>query len=92
MEQAMTTCDQCGAKKLGVDHWFKVSTDVSAVQMVLGTEDSADSGKPARHICGADCLMKEVAEWAARMTPMQGQSTGTEQTPWPFTLANIVLG
>ncbi len=97
MEQAMTTCDQCGVRKLVLNHWFSVSTDFRAVQLVLETEDSADIGTPARHICGADCLMKEVSQWAAKMTTaarpssMPGQNAGTEQTPWPFTLANIAL-
>jgi hypothetical protein len=66
--------------------------DVPAVQLVLEAEDSADIGRPARHICGADCLMKKVAEWAAKMpAPMPGRCVGTEQTPWPFTLAKIAL-
>ena len=97
MQQAMTTCDQCGARKLDVSHWFNVSTDFPAVQLVLETEDSADIARPARHICGADCLMKEVAEWAAKMTKAAipasapGQRVETEETPWPFTLANIAL-
>ncbi|MGA7412261.1 MAG: hypothetical protein WBW33_17420 [Bryobacteraceae bacterium] len=92
MEKAMTTCDQCGAGKIDVDHWFNVTTDFEAVQLVLEAEGSANTGKPVRHVCGRECLMKEVAEWAARMTaPMPGQCVATEQTPWPFTLANIAL-
>lgn len=92
MQQAMTTCDQCGARKLAVNHWFNVSIDFPAVQLVLETEDSADTGKPARHICGTDCLMKEVAACASKMAATAGDRLRTEQTPWPFTLANIALG
>jgi len=97
MEQLTTTCDQCGATERDASHWFNVSAGFAAAQLVLETDDSADIGKPARHICGADCLMKEVAEWAAKMTmtavpvPLPGPYVGTEQTPWPFTLANIAL-
>ena len=94
----MTTCDQCGAIKRDVNHWFNVSAAFPAAQLVLETDDSADDGKATRHICCAGCLMKEVADWATKMTatalpaPMSGQYVGTEQTPWPFTLANIPLG
>jgi hypothetical protein len=92
MEKVMTTCDQCGARKPDLNHWFNVSTNFPAVQLVLETEDAADIARPARHICGTDCLIKEVEEWAARMTaPLPGRCVGTEQTPWPFTLANIAL-
>ena len=95
MEQAMTNCDQCGART--VDHCFDVSPDFTEVRLILETDDSADIRRPARHICGTNCLMKEVAEWADKATTaampasVPGQRLVREQTPWPFTLANIAL-
>lgn len=75
-----------------MNHWFNVSTAFPTAQLVLETEDSVDTGRPARHLCGTDCLIKEVEEWAARTTaPPPGQCAGTGQTPWPFTLANIAF-
>ena len=88
MEQEVTTCDQCGTRKREMNHWFNVSTAFPDALLVLEADDATDTGRPARHIC-ADCLIKEVAQWAEKMD--SPQCAGTEQTPWPFTLANIAL-
>jgi hypothetical protein len=93
MDQVTTTCDQCGARKPEVGHWFQVSTDFPVAQLVLEAENSVDAGGSGRHLCGTQCLMKEVAEWAKRnKAEVPGQFVRAEQTPWPFTLAGIALG
>lgn len=92
MDQAMTACDQCGARIPEVGHWFQASSDFQVAQLVLESENSVDVGGSGRHLCGTECLMKEVAGWAARnKAEASGPFVGAEQTPWPFTLAGIAF-
>lgn len=55
-------CDRCGTQKLESNHWFAVvvktrGTILSTMQILAFMDAPLD----ARHLCGEQCLQREVA-------------------------------
>jgi hypothetical protein len=60
--QKVYFCDECGQTRGEGNHWFCVY--IGTGSLTLFTWDTGRDGDKVLHVCGEQCLQKQVAKWA----------------------------
>jgi hypothetical protein len=65
-EQRIYTCDECGAVKRDVNHWFKIVSTSDSLRLVSWNFELGGYEQDhlrVKHICGDACVTKAVAKF-----------------------------
>jgi len=69
MIQEVIVCDRCGKQRNESNHWFAVRCPTGRsyhleIFLLQDAQDEADY-RSLLHLCGCECLMRCVSQWAA---------------------------